>query len=402
MLRPLPNQWAGSRGVARDCPSIPDRAPCRAHRLSIYPPAPCPSSFDSYSLRMTGPDVRGFYGALGVQLPAWATREAPVRCFADADAHNRADRTPSCSVNLTSGAWNCHGCGARGGACDAALATGHTPRSAMQLLFVHDLAEPRSPNGRAADGPTTRVRTLERQRSRPRSRVYSVLAADEGDIRFWAERLNVNKSLSLRLATERAWDPRVNRDLELGFDGTRITVPIRNQHGALRGMLRYDPFGRRAPKMLRHPRNTTRSDPAPGAGGVESGRPRRGTARHGRGALVRPARDRHPGHDRLAAVVSPAARGSACHRPDGLRRRRPPRRRRGRDELRAADVLADPVDLWPDRSDGYDLTDRILERRRMRAGSLATRTIASLLRPVPPVHRNRARPRARSNQEVAR
>ncbi len=47
------------------------------------------------------------------------------------------------------------------------------------------------------------MRTLERQRSRPRSRVYSVLAADEGDIRFWGERLNVNESLSLRLATER-------------------------------------------------------------------------------------------------------------------------------------------------------------------------------------------------------
>ncbi len=78
---------------------------------------------------MTAPNVRGFYGALGIQLPAWATREAPVRCFTHADAHNRADRTPSCSVNLASGAWNCHGCGARGGAYDAAL--GYRPHTTL-------------------------------------------------------------------------------------------------------------------------------------------------------------------------------------------------------------------------------------------------------------------------------
>jgi hypothetical protein len=34
-----------------------------------------------------------------------------------------------------------------------------------------------------------------------------------------------------------------------GFDGVRLTIPIRNRHGRLRGVLRYDPFGPRRPKM---------------------------------------------------------------------------------------------------------------------------------------------------------
>ena len=93
---------------------------------------------------MTPPDIRAFYAALGIELPGWSTLEAPVRCFAQPDAHHRADRSPSCSVNLASGAWNCHGCGAHGGAYDAALAVGHTPRSAMDLLIAHGLAEPRT------------------------------------------------------------------------------------------------------------------------------------------------------------------------------------------------------------------------------------------------------------------
>ena len=73
---------------------------------------------------LPGADVRGFYRALGVELPGWAKREAPVACFADPDAHAHGDRDPSCSVNVESGAWHCWGCGAAGGAYDAALARG--------------------------------------------------------------------------------------------------------------------------------------------------------------------------------------------------------------------------------------------------------------------------------------
>jgi hypothetical protein len=45
-------------------------------------------------------DIRGYYAALGIQIPGWARTEASIRCFAGADAHQRGDRDPSCSVNL--------------------------------------------------------------------------------------------------------------------------------------------------------------------------------------------------------------------------------------------------------------------------------------------------------------
>lgn len=63
---------------------------------------------------LSGADIRGFYAALGVQLPGWAGADVSVRCFADPEAHACGDRDPSCSINLTHGAWNCHGCGASG------------------------------------------------------------------------------------------------------------------------------------------------------------------------------------------------------------------------------------------------------------------------------------------------
>jgi hypothetical protein len=37
--------------------------------------------------------------------------------------------------------------------------------------------------------------------------------------------------------------------LQIGFDGARITIPIRDARGDLRGVLRYDPFGRHRPQM---------------------------------------------------------------------------------------------------------------------------------------------------------
>jgi hypothetical protein len=78
------------------------------------------------------------------RVPARAAANVTVRCFAQPDAHQHGDRSPSCSVSLASGAWECHGCGARGGAYDAARETGRSPRSAMDLLIAHGLAEPRA------------------------------------------------------------------------------------------------------------------------------------------------------------------------------------------------------------------------------------------------------------------
>jgi hypothetical protein len=108
--------------------------------------------------------VRGFYAALGVQLPDWARTEAPVGCFTNPDAHKQHDRDPSCSVSLHSGAFNCHGCGAHGGAYDAALALGRSPWAAIDLMIAHGLTDRRprqhpTPGATAPQAPAARVET---------------------------------------------------------------------------------------------------------------------------------------------------------------------------------------------------------------------------------------------------
>jgi hypothetical protein len=308
---------------------------------------------------MTTPDIRAFYNELGIQLPGWPKLEAAVRCFAQPDAHNRGDRSPSCSVNLASGAWNCHGCGARGGAYDAALAQGHTPRSAIDLMIVHGLTEPRTQPVRRSRFRVS-VATPERL---PVAATRPTLAVDEADVRSWAGALDADSRVVRRLVLERAWAPGVMHALDIGYDGARLTIPIRDAHGQLRGLLRYDAFGRRQLKMravagtrlglIPHPVN----EPSDHIVLVE-GPPDMIAARSaGLPAIAIPGTNAwHPSWaqmltgKRVTVVMD-------CDAP-------------GR---RAADQIAtslekpatsiDVVDLCPDRDDGYDLTDRILESR---------------------------------------
>jgi hypothetical protein len=350
---------------------------------------------------MTHSAVHAFYTALGVELPVWSRREAPIGCFAAPEAHNRGDRNPSCSVSMASGAWNCHGCGACGGAYDAAIALGHTPRSAMDLLIAHSLAEPRTVSPRVPSA-TSCVQRSPARPAPPQLRRRPPLTWDEGDVQLCAERLDADSRLARRLILGRAWAPRVMRALELGLDGALITIPVRGAHGELLGVLRYDPFGRRDPKM----------------------RAVKGTQM---GLIPHPARERA---ERILLVEGPpdmiAARscGLAAIAIPGTRAWQPswaplladrdvtvvmdcdPAGRRAAQDI-AADLgsiaaTIEIADLWPERDDGYDLTDRILERRSAHRGRPAVRPIASLLCPVPLRRLNPTRACARRAEEASR
>ena len=208
---------------------------------------------------MTPPaDVPAFYAALGIELPGWAHTNATVRCFADPGAHAHEDRNPSCSVSLEHGAWRCWACGARGGAYDAALAHGHTPAAAMQLLVHHGLAELSDDS----DQPRRRVarRTSPNGTTwRPRERQCSSLAVTDADVAAWSRALvgERGRRWRARLERERLSSPAVMRELELGYNRARITIPIRDAAGQLRGVLRYWPGGR-------SPRCSPRLEPALG------------------------------------------------------------------------------------------------------------------------------------------
>lgn len=339
-------------------------------------------------------DVRGFYEALGVELPGWAQREAPARCFAAADSHNRDDRSPSTSVNLTSGAWYCHGCGAHGGAYDAALAVGHSPRSAVELMIDHGLIEPR------VDGPVPRVaRRNGRTRSPAEAATMRVetpapprLRVSDADIGRWEVSLSRRPSLLGELAIERGWRYGVIRYLELGLDpGGRVTIPIRNGTGQLRGVLRYQPLHRHGSKMLAvrgtrlglipHPGRETSTElllvegpadmiaarshgmPAIAVPGTQAWRPEWAALLAGR---------------RVTVIMD-------CDRPGRTAAQRI-------EKDLATHCSASVLDLHPGRDDGFDLTDALLEQAH---SSTEMSALAQL-------HRHRTHTRADGERGIER
>ena len=288
-----------------------------------------------------GADVRGFYAALGVQLPGWAHTEAPVRCFTNPDAHTDHDRHPSCSVNLHSGAFNCHGCGAHGGAYDAALAAGRSPLEAIDLTIAHGLTErrpgPGSPPGARASGASTAsteaaVRIPSPAAHTSERSVALSLSCSREDVRRWARALADDDGLLGRLRGERGWEPETLRRWGIGFDGERITVPITDHHGALQGVLRLRIDAWQKPKVLAAAGSRLGLIPHPEMvpGSVRAGR---GTKRHARRPLGRAAGDRGAGNPCLASRVGPGVHRADRDRGDGRRSVRA--RGRGQDRSRS-------------------------------------------------------------------
>ncbi len=198
-------------------------------------------------------DVRGFYARLGVEIPEWATVEAAVSCFADPGAHKNQDRSKSCSVNLASGAWHCWGCGAKGGAYDAALARGLDSRHAFELKVAFGLAErdPKRPQPPARTGLLA-ARSPRVDAERPARQPRHALAVSERDMDGWrADLERMRWPLRVMRSEHRAlWKRETLLALGLGFHRGRVIFPIRDGDGRLEGVLRYAPTHEKAPKML--------------------------------------------------------------------------------------------------------------------------------------------------------
>lgn len=305
-------------------------------------------------------DVRGFYEALGVDLPGWAQREAPVRCFASPESHNRGDRSPSTSVNLESGAWCCHGCGAHGGAYDAALQIGHTPRSAIELMITHGLIEPRA-KATGTSAPRAPVKARPNSTGpRPDREIH--LAAGDADISRWQASLAHRPAMLSRLAVERGWRFGVMCELEVGIDSTgRLTIPIRNAEEKLQGVLRYQPWHTYGPKMLAvrgtrlglipHP---TR-DSSPQLLLVEGPADMIAARSHGMAAMAVPGANAWRSEWATLLAGRTVTVVMDCDRPG-----RNAAARIHSDLAEIADVKV--LDLDAGRDDGYDLTDALLER----------------------------------------
>jgi hypothetical protein len=307
------------------------------------------------TLTLAGADIRGYYAALGVPLPLRARTEASVRCFAAAESHRRGDRNPSCSVNLHHGAWHCHGCGAHGGAFDAAVAAGYSDRDAIALMIRHGLTEPRATGARCHT-------TSPRPRPQPVRRTPPpMLAVAQSDLQRWQARLTRRPNLMMRLTIERGWLPSTMRELGVGLSGDTVIIPVPDAQGQLVGVLRYRPWptpgqpkmravAGSARQLLPHPAAETASRvllvegepdmiaarsrglPAIAVPGVDSWRP--DWARWFAGRTVTIVADADTAGRALAA--------RAAHDLTGVAR-------------------PHVVDLAPERQDGYDLSDWLIE-----------------------------------------
>ena len=72
----------------------------------------------------------------------------------------------------------------------------------------------------------------------------------EADVGRWRDRLLAHHGLLARLAELRGWHAGTLEALGVGFDGERLTLPVRDQHGALVNVLRYLPARRDGERKL--------------------------------------------------------------------------------------------------------------------------------------------------------
>ena len=323
---------------------------------------------------LAGADIRGFYCALGVELPDWATVEASVRCFADPDAHAHDDRDPSCSVNLTHGAWHCWGCGAKGGAYDAALRLGRGPRQAMDLLVAFGIAAPpaaaRSRSSRRRrrppQPPTQPGRPTTSPSPRPRLRV------DQRHVTRWKSTLLHEEwpLPGLREQHRRLWRRSVADELDLGWDRGRVTIPITDANGGLQGVLRYRPRSIEGPKMLAVPGTRLGLIPHPALEAsswvlVVEGPPDM-IAGRSRGLPAIAVPGDHAWDPAWARLL---ARKHVVVVMDCDRQGRAAAARISSDLTGIAERVA-TVDLAPRRGDGYDLTDWLDQHCHLSAATL--------------------------------
>ena len=311
---------------------------------------------------LPGADYRGFYYRLGIQLPDLSRTNVSVRCFADPGAHRREDRNPSCSVNTVNGAWKCHGCGAKGGAFDAAIQKGYDPRSAIELMIAYRITEPRAElrSARELLGAPRHLPTTPSRVDHDPTIARRTLQVTARDIARWETALSRRPRLLSRLAFERGWRYETMRALELGVDRGRITIPVRNASSELQGLLRYQPEHTGRPKMLAAPGSRIGLVPHPAR---ESSQ---------RIFLVEGPPDMIAARSRdLPAIAVPGDHAWQPAWAQLLAGRQIAIVMDADDQGRAAaeriadDLahVADPqiIDIAPERSDGYDLTDWLLE-----------------------------------------
>ena len=260
------------------------------------------------------------------------------------------------------------GAAREGGAYDTALACGRDPREAIKLMVAHGLTTRRT-------GPAERAailllpagsKSLATERP-PDAPAKAEVDSDERQLADASDRLAALlwPPRVLRPDQARVWSRATLLELGCGWERGRVTIPIRDGHGGLRGVLRYAPWHDRAPKVLAVRGTRLGLIPHPCTESstwvvLVEGPPDMISARsRGLPAIAVPGDDAwKPGWARLLAgrhvsVVFDCDRAGR----DAARRLA--------DDLKVAGVRGSIVDLARTRTDGYDLTEWLAERESL-------------------------------------
>lgn len=138
-----------------------------------------------------------------------------------------ASKTPSASFNFDANVWHCMGCG-EGGTLTA---------------LIKKLRQARKSGADVIDIKTRTKR--EAKAHKPTKPLPS-----EERIRHWHERLLKQPSVLAYLTEERGLTKTTIKEFEIGHDGFRYTIPVRDESGKLVNVRRYDPRKKDHNKMI--------------------------------------------------------------------------------------------------------------------------------------------------------
>lgn len=170
-------------------------------------------------------DVRQFFAGEGVQLldnkRAGADEVRFVCPF-------HADSEPSANVNLKTGLWKCQVCNIGGSPIDFLMRGGADYKAALERVGqVAGLAPPGKRTNGAAGNPS------------PAAPSPSRTKLTQKNVTGWHEAALRNPDLQSWFRDHRGYTDETVKQFELGWDGERVTIPVRNEQGDLVNVRRY-------------------------------------------------------------------------------------------------------------------------------------------------------------------
>jgi DNA primase len=212
---------------------------------------------------------------------------------------------------------------------------------------------------RGATGASSRPFRHWQSAATPRTSLPAQLRISEEQVSGYHERLLAEGALLARLAELRLWTRAAVERLGLGWDGDRVTFPVRDAAGGLVGLARYqpDPARRTRAKLLADPGSRRDLFPAPetvGAGGLVLVEGEPDCIAAWSAGFVAVAIPGVWGWKRAFAERLAKHKVVLVFDADGQGRTAA---RRVAGELTEGGVSVRVLDLFPDRDDGSDLTD---------------------------------------------